>query len=300
MLAGYGHPLYAESLSEFGEPVALPGSRGWLLERSIGAGSDRDGMGPYPLFCCANWSGLRNDLEALRARLVSVVLVADPFGGHDGALLRSCFDRVLPFKTHFVVDFEQPGVEGSTHHRYRARRARREVQIDLCEKSQSKLAEWIALYEQLIARHAITGVQAFSSESFRRQFDVPGLVLMRAMGRGQSCLGAQLWFVQGEVAYSHLTAISEQGYRCACSYALHEAALRYFRGRVRWLDLGGSAGLESRSDGLASFKRGWSNTSRTAFLCGRVLNPRRYTALCEAAATGNSEYFPGYRWREAA
>ena len=46
--AGYMHPFYAEALSEFGTPVALPASGGWLLERCLPGTADRDAMGPYP------------------------------------------------------------------------------------------------------------------------------------------------------------------------------------------------------------------------------------------------------------
>lgn len=300
MPSGYMHPLYAQALSEFGTPIALPHSGGWLLGRRVPGTADRDARGPYPLFCCADWNGLREDIDALRGRLVSLVLVADPFGDHDETMLRSCFDRVLPFKTHFIVDFEQPGFEGSRHHRYCARRALREVEVEACTQPQSKLAEWIALYNHLISRHRVTGVQAFSAASFERQFTVPGLVLLRAIARCQQCVGAQLWFVQRDVAYSHLIAANEQGYRCACSYALHDAALRHFRGRVRWLDLGGSAGTDAKNDGLTAFKQGWSNAKRTAFLCGRILDSDRYAALCKASGTGSLDYFPSYRWHEAA
>src|SRR5579864_7703333 len=125
--AGYAHPLYTESLSEFGTPVGLPESGGQLLERLISGTAYHDAMGPYPLFCCADWHGLARDIEGLRGKLVSVVVVADPFGGHGEGALRSCFDCVVPFKTHFVVDLEQSASHGSSHHRYYARRAQREV-----------------------------------------------------------------------------------------------------------------------------------------------------------------------------
>jgi len=298
MAAGYANRLYADALSEFGTPIALPFSGGWLLERGIPDTGDRDAMGPYPLFCCADWNGLRQDIDALRDRLVSVVIVADPFGAHNEELLKASFDRVLPFKTHFAVDLMSPA--GSKHHQYRARRALREVSVEICANPQSRIEEWVTLYGHLIDRHGLTDVQAFSPESFRRQFAVPGFVLLRAVSRSGECVGAQIWFLQGEVAYSHLTAASAEGYRCACNYALYDAAIRHFRGSARWLDLGGGAGRQQKDDGLTLFKRGWANTTKTAFLCGRVLNSDRYSALSKAAGKGSLDYFPSYRWREAA
>ncbi|MBZ5610775.1 MAG: GNAT family N-acetyltransferase [Acidobacteriia bacterium] len=276
----------------------LPASRGLLLERPVANSIHRDAMGLYPLFCCADWRALESDLSSLRDRLVSVVLVADPFGEYDETLLRRSFDRVSPFKTHFVVDLEQPGRCASPHHRYYAERALREVRIEICDPPSQMLSEWVVLYGQLIQRHGIRGVQAFSPESFRRQFRVPGLVCLRAIDRSGECVGAQLWFVHGQVAYSHLSAASERGYQCACSYALYRQAIEYFQGQVRWLDLGGGAGTSQKQDGLTRFKAGWSNTTKTAFLCGRILDPSRYRELSSPAAE-HAEYFPAYRYAEA-
>src|SRR5262245_53284875 len=95
---GYASAEYAQSLSEFGEPIYLRRSGGWLLKRRI-AGSERsDAMGPYPLFVCADWAGLADDLRELQAHLVSVCLVADPFGEFDDKLLGATFDRSIRFK----------------------------------------------------------------------------------------------------------------------------------------------------------------------------------------------------------
>ena len=62
---GYAHPRYAESLAEFGAVRALPGSGGWLLERSIPESAARDGMGPYPLLAVPRWPALRDDLASI-------------------------------------------------------------------------------------------------------------------------------------------------------------------------------------------------------------------------------------------
>lgn len=297
--AGYTHPDYARALAEFGAPLALSASGGWLLKRPVEGTGICDAMGTYPLFCCANWKALAGDLNALRGDLVSAVLVADPFGEHDEPLLAQCFDRVVPFKTHFVVDLDQPGPYGTSHHRYYANRALRDVSVQISDAPNPMIEEWIGLYQSLIERHSIKGLQAFSRESFCRQFAVPGLTYFRATTSSHGCVGAHLWFVQGEVAYSHLAAANEWGYQLGCSYALHSAAIEAFRGKVRWLDLGGSAGYSDGLDGLARFKRGWANTSRTAFLCCRILNPQRYQDLVRLAGTAGTTYFPAYRYRHA-
>jgi len=108
---GYSHPAYAASLAEFGCPRALPRSGGWLLERPITDTPYRDAMGCYPLFACSDWSKLDLDLEELRGELVSVAIVADPFGEHDPEHLRKCFPTlVTPFKS---ISFLTPVISSS-------------------------------------------------------------------------------------------------------------------------------------------------------------------------------------------
>ena len=110
-------------------------------------------------------------------------------------------------------------------------------------------------------------------------------------------LGGQVWYICGEVAYSHLTALTPEGYRLRASYAIYAAAIDTLCPQVRWLDLGGGAGLQcNTSDGLAVFKRGWANDERATFLCGRILDHRRY-AMLTAQCPANG-YFPAYRASE--
>lgn len=74
-MTGYLHANYARSLAELGRPRELSHSRGWILERDVPRGTERDGMGLYPLFTCLDWSGLPHDLEELRDDIVSVGLL---------------------------------------------------------------------------------------------------------------------------------------------------------------------------------------------------------------------------------
>src|ERR1039458_447089 len=92
-LPGYLNAGYAASLAEFGTPRKLPHSDGWLLERDIPDSPHRDAMGCYPLFCCRKWTGLAQDIEGLWEDLISVALVADPFGEYSEADLKRAFDQ---------------------------------------------------------------------------------------------------------------------------------------------------------------------------------------------------------------
>ena len=105
---GYLSPLYAMSLAEFGRPVYLARSSGWLLRRPIPESAEHDAIGCYPLFNCLDWSSLGADLDELAALSVAVALVVDPFAQVDAAELHSRFPDVCrPFKEHAVVDFSR-------------------------------------------------------------------------------------------------------------------------------------------------------------------------------------------------
>jgi hypothetical protein len=297
--AGYLHPGYARSLAEFGRPRMLPHCGGWVLERAIDGHSDRDAVGCYPLFCCGNWENLVSDLEDLGRDLVSVTLVADPFGAYDPGLLRRCFDVVVPFKEHYAVDCSQPmGVSISRNHQYQTRRALKEVHVEKCADPSAFLEEWIALYRTLIRRHALKGIHAFSRQVFAAQLALPGLTVWRAVHEGCT-VGALLVYEQAGIAYAHLAASSETGYRLGAAYALFWCAIEHSLGKVRWFSLGARAGLaDGATTGLDFFKKGWATGTRTTYLCGRILNPERYAALVQSRGISATKYFPAYRQGE--
>jgi hypothetical protein len=147
----------------------------------------------------------------------------------------------------------------------------------------------------MIERHQITGMRRFSRESFAKQLSVPGLVMFRATEGGEP-LSLDLWYVQGEVAQAHLVGTSPRGYELHTSYGLKLFILQYFTGKVRWVNLGATPGLNAQTDnGLACFKRGWSSETRTAYFCGKILNPPAYQELIRATRSEGAEFFPAYR-----
>jgi hypothetical protein len=296
-MSGYLHRAYAESLREFGAPLALEQCGGWLLKRAIPQTRDYDAMGCYPLFACEDWSKLHLDLQQLNDELVSVSIVADPFGDFDTGYLRECFrDVVKPFKQHFVIDLEQP-LESFVHphHLRNVRKASQLVQVERCEEPQECLDDWTNLYQTLIDRYNITGIAAFSRASFNGQLSVPGISAFRAVENGVT-VGMLLWYEQVNRAYYHLGAYSDRGYEAGASFALFDYAIRYFCSRqLKWLNLGAGAGTSNSDSGLARFKQGWSNGVRTAYFCGRIFARDKYQQL--SARTG-TDYFPAYRLGE--
>lgn len=294
--SGYAHPAYAAALAEFGEPRELPRSGGRLLVREIPGTPYRDAMGPYPLFSCRDWRGIRDDLEDLRDELVSVTLVADPFGGHDPPLLEAAFDRVIRYKEHYVADLRLPREEiVKRSHRNAVRRAERRVRVRILPEPVRALDRWCELYRGLCERHGIRGLRAFSRSSFAAQLAVPGLVAFEASA-GDEVVGMDLWYRQDDVAHGHLVAMSGRGYALRASYATKWAVLEAFTGRVRWLNFGGGAGRGGdREDGLTAFKAGWATGTRPAYLCGRILAPEIYRELAGDRGAAGSAFFPVYR-----
>lgn len=291
-MTGYWSPLYAESFSEFGTPLALPDCKGWILRREIAKAGNYDAMGCYPLFSCRDWKRLPTDVTNMSDELVSVSLVADPFGDFDTAVLGEFFDHFIHFKDHYTVNLSEVSI--TKHHRYYARRALQRVRITKSEVPCAFLDEWTGLYAELVERHRLNGIRAFSRNCFEMQLAVPGLVMFRATVDGVG-VGTHLWYVMEDVAYSHLLALSPLGYELMAAYALYWAAIEFFVGKVRYLNLGAGAGVGGDDkDGLSVFKRGWANGARPAYFCGKILNRGKYRELLDGNARITS-YFPAYR-----
>jgi hypothetical protein len=300
-MAGYLHPKYVESMAEFGKPHPLPGCGGYLLARTIPHTEHLDAMGCYPLFCCQDWAKLQGDLEVLRGQMVSVALVTDPFGEFQVEQLQDYFpDRMIHYKDHLVVDFtgDRP-ISFSGNHKRNIKKALRGVAVEFCARLETALDDWTLLYKNLIRRHSIKGIAAFSRWSFEELFKVPGLLAFRAV-HGAETVGMTLVIIQGKWSYSHLSAYSERGYELRASYALFNAAIEHLKSMdISGLSLGSAAGVQTKvQDGLTEFKRGWANASKPVYFCGRILDPSRYEQIVKANPIPPTDYFPAYRLGE--
>lgn len=300
-MTGYAHHQYAQSLAEFGSLRQLPQSRGWILCRPIPGSPHQDAMGCYPLFSCKNWSLLHCDLEELEDGWVTLSLVTDPFGEYDEAYLQQCFrDVVIQYKKHYIVDLHRPIDEiVCRHHRYYARKALKNVSIEECPDPTLLVEEWLEFYSNLMKKHKFKGIKAFSKTAFLKQMNTPGMVMFRAVSQDVS-VGAHLWYRQGDIVHSHLTAFSTHGYDIRASYALYWVAMKYFAEKgLRWLNLGAGAGVKGdTSDGLSEFKRGWATGTKTAYFCGRIFDHTKYSEIVRAKGITSTDYFPAYRQGE--
>lgn len=298
---GYLHSLYAQSLNEFGEPLKLPASKGWILKRSISEVPEFDGMGCYPIFACQDWGLLEKDLDWLGNQLVSLSLVTDPFGRYNHQDLVKCFkDIARPYKEHFIVDLQRRSEDYVVgHHQRNVHKALKNVNVEICTEPIKYLEDWVALYGNLIERHNITGMTRFSREIFAKQLSIPGIIAFRAVVDAKT-VGMLLWYVQGNVGYYHLGAYSTDGYKLNASFALFWTLLNYFSKKgLQWLSLGAGAGTQGdENDGLTRFKRGWSTGTRTTYFCGRIFDKKKYQEIVVSKGITSTKFFPAYRLGE--
>lgn len=293
---GYGDPRYVESLRAYGDPVWLPACDGWLLSRPIPGSDRRDAMGPYPLFSCADWSRLGIDLDVPPGGLVSITFVPDPMGGFDPDLHGPGLDVCVPFKEHHVVSLGAPlETFVSRHHLRNVARARRTLRVEEAPNPADRAEEWTSLYGEVADRYGMEGIRRFSAGAFGEQLRLPGMRMFLAMD-GPRIAGAQLWLVHDRVAYNHLMATTAEGLRLGAAFALVATAIDELAADADVIELGGAAGADPPpDDGLARFKRGWATGTRTAYLCGKIVDPEAYQALTARRGTGAASFFPAYR-----
>lgn len=294
---GYSSELYANSLTEGDAVECLSGCRGQILVRRIGGSNLSDAVSPYPLFCCENWDRLHEDIDQLKG-VVSLSLVTDPFGDFEIDLLRGCFPDVMrQFKLHYVVELsDDPSRFVSKHHQRNVCVAVKKVTVREIGNPHEILDAWTKWYEHLKCRHGISGVTAFSKDSFEQQLRVPGIRVFEAR-HGDQSVGAAIWYVSGSHAYYHLGAWTETGYQQKASFAVFWASLTRFRDEgIQLVGLGAGSGLTDRPDGLTRFKAGWSNRQLPVYFCGRIIDYDSYRQLSTASEAPSTEtFFPAYR-----
>ncbi len=295
-LSGYSNPLYAASLAEFGVPRFLPGCQGWILEREIPGTAYHDAMGLYPLFFCDNWESLIGDLEVLKNQFVSLSLVIGPFSRFPHEEYGQYFEIFRPYKDHYILDLSLPLNDTvSKGHRRSARRALRNLEVEMMVSPDIDLNEWVQLYGDLISRHQIKGIRAFSNNSFEKQLSIPNTIYFRVIHTG-NVVGGNIFFLQDDVAYAHLSAFSDEGYKLGAAYAVKWFALQHLSQFVRWVNFGGPTGNnQEQLTGLDYFKMGWSNQTGKSYFCGKILDIDKYTEMVNKRKGFDTTWFPAYR-----
>ncbi len=298
-MSGYLTKNYAESLAEFGLPYFLPKSKSWILKQTIPNSDYIDARGCYPLFTCVHPQKLVDDFAALNEEIVSLAFVTDPFSPYKLEDWQKIMpDVCFPYKTHFMVEL-QNGYEQalSRHHLRNVRKASQILNIKHTNSPDFLLNRWLQLYSNLIERHNIRGIARFSKDGFKKQLTTPGIRATWAEYE-DIVIGIVLWYKMKNNVFYHLAAYDETGYRMKASYAIFNYALQIFREEgVEFVNLGAGAGLtNSGNDGLTRFKKGWANTTRPVYFCGRIFNTTLYNTLTRAGSQKASQsFFPAYR-----
>lgn len=289
----YATLAYANTQKHIGQPLYVPAWRTHVIVRS-GDAQVRDAVGPYPLACLAQESDLVRGLEWLRdAGMVSVVLVVDTLTGPPLASFKEAFPITRIFKPHYLVDPDAGAYAPSKHHCYELRRADRRKVETRPTPLREILGQWTALYDELIARHRVTGIQRFSRESFEALADCEGVSAVGAFIDGELC-SCHIWVQWRGRVWSHLAATNALGYANGAAYAVYDWSIRHYSGQL--INLGGAAGIGSaEDDGLAKFKAGFANRQHPSHLCGAILDAATYHALCAERGIRESDYFPAYR-----
>jgi hypothetical protein len=286
----YARVEYAQAFS--GRVLNVPEWGTAVLLRPIPGTELEDALGCYPLTVFEQGADLTGGLERLRdSGLVSVALVPDPLTRLDPLALSRVFTVCRRFKVHYLVDHSLGSPAISPTHRRWMRKASRACEL-AAVSLRDALGSWIRLYDATIERHAISGLQKFSTSYFGALAEMPEVEALAARVEGETVAMA-LWVRSPGVVYYHLGASNRLGYKTHAMYGIFALALERFAG-APILHLGGSAGIApDQNDGLAQFKRGFANRAVEAWFCGACLDPERYAALSKGRE--HTQFFPAYR-----
>ncbi len=294
----YASVAYAGALAGPGRrAVDCPPWECALIERSLPEplGPGHDYTGPYPLSVMGAGCDYGEGIRALRSRGgVSVVLVSDPFGAPASEAVAAAGGSMRPFKTHYLRWFDRPAPEYDRETRRKIRKCLRLCEIKEVAFS-DVLGEWMLFYRSLCQAHGVAERDALPVDYFRVLADQR---MVRAFGAySDEQMISMITFVHHRGCYyGHLAGTSRQGRDCLAHFGIYETAIHTFAAENSsgLLNLGGVAGtVDNPADGLARFKRAFSNDQTQSYLVTHVLDQRRYAAL--SAGRGATDFFPAYR-----
>jgi hypothetical protein len=269
----YSHPYcssaYAEAQREPDSTIlAVPAWGTHLLVRE-GPGGKRLAVGGRPFASVDPSSDLPAGLEYLqREGISSVSLVTDPMWSPEHPALEQAFGVCRHFKETYLVDRADP-LRISKRHRNRINNARQGAVLEEISFSEH-LDKWLELYRHNVANRQIA--QPFSESYSERLGALPGLRTLAVRVDGE-IVTITTWVRYRDTLYFHDAASSPEGHTAAASYVAFSHVIGNFTD-CRYVFLGGAAEyFDNRLDGLARFKRGFSNRSTTSYLCSAILTP---------------------------
>jgi len=232
----------------------------------------------------------------LREQLVCVNMVLSPLSEFPVDEFRNSLDIFYPYKNHYILDTSTPlTISVSKNKRRGALKALKTLSVDLVKAPNIDLDEWIYLYNHLKKHHDINDIRAFSRDSFSKQITIPGTLFFRVW-HNKNLVGGNLYYIQRNVAYGHLLALTDKGYELGAAYAVKWISLQYLSKLVKFVNLGGGTGIkDGEESGLDLFKSGWTNSISQSYFCGIVLQHQYYESLIQDRNTKHQKWFPAYR-----
>ncbi|WP_319581974.1 GNAT family N-acetyltransferase [uncultured Pseudodesulfovibrio sp.] len=294
---GYYSNDYCGSLSEFGTQFIGHNSGAGFLRQEFSGSVDY--CGQYPFVCVKSWDEILFDLEDMKKEGgISAVFVTDPFFEKDVPISLGRLNIARKFKRHFIVNLDKDlDRKLSGKKRYTVRKASESQKVRIFKGKREYAPVFWELYSELIRRHNIQGIQRLSEKAIGAQLEVEGAVVVEASTQGR-IVGAMIWYIVGDKAYSHLHAQSAEGYTLHTNFALYYKMLRYLQDAgIKYANLGGVPGHEdSKGNGLAHFKSIWSDEARYSWLCGEILDRVGYERLTIGLDVNSDNFFPAYRF----
>ncbi len=278
-----------------GQLLRIPEWDSYVLVRETRSGRPH-ATGIRPITPLDPQSDVEGGLEALRrAGIVSVSLVADPMWCPDPSVLRGAFDICQRFREHYFVDREAP-VRYHKRHRRRLSEARRAGAVEELQLA-DHLGRWHELYGQNVANRRIS--EPFTAEYFEQLSTLPTLRTIAVLV-GDEIVTMTLWLQHEDTLYLHDSASDSLGFAISGAYAAHAHVIERTT-HWRYALLGGSAGVDDeRLDGLAMFRRGFSNGSVFSWFCSSTLTaPARPRRIARSDEPGLSTLAAGHRRRFA-
>ncbi len=264
----YCSPAYAAAQLEAGsEVLAVPEWGTHLLVRR-GPGGRRMAVGGRPFTSLDPNSDLAAGLEYLRrAGISSVSLVTDPMWSPDRPTLESGFDICRRFKETYFLDRGAGPPQISKRHRNRINNARRSGELQEISFA-DHLDRWRELYHYNVANRQIP--QPLSDSYFEQLAAFRELRTFAVLVDG-AIVTITTWIRHEDTLYFHDAASSPEGHAASASYVAF-AHVAEALDDCRYVFLGGAAEFfDDPLDGLARFKRGFSNGSAVSYLCTALL-----------------------------
>jgi Acetyltransferase (GNAT) domain len=208
-----------------------------------------------------------------------VSLIVDPMWCPELPVLRDAFDTCRPFREHYFVD-RAAEVHYQKRHRNRLNQARRAGRVEEVRLAEH-LGRWHELYAQNVTSRQIG--QPFTRDYFAQLAALPTLKTVAVL-IDDEVVAMTLWIRHWDTLYLHDGASSVTGFEFSAGYAAYAHAIEN-ETTCRYILLGGSAGFrDERREGLARFRRGFSNGSIHSYLCSSTLGKRRGATASDRAS----------------